>query len=426
MACSSRKGLTGTLWLLSIFLVLNFSYRTVTGLAADPIISDLRLSPAEYGALSSGFYLFFSLSSIAVGFVAYRASSRAVLGLLSLLCSAALTVVFSPGLGITTFAAALILLGVGGGPGNSQAYNCAFTWYTERSRSRAAMTLAVATAASVLAIPVLQVVISAFGWRAGFGALAIAGVAWSAVWVRRGRDGPYAEDQLGEDAPQAPDRLTHRQVCTRIFATGTWIGCIVSGFGVAWGFAVASAWLPLFLGKVGGFSDRDVGFVIAIPGILSVFFILMSNRFARMLTDRGLSRQTIHRIFGGGVVALAGVGMIAMSAVDSRPWSLVFMSVAFSVGMVQTSFSNSAIADISPPAQRGASLGVRYAVTSVASVIAPFATGLIVSQSVNGFAWSFFASGVLLLSCGLVSIAIVNPVRDSFNIGNDNTAAIRT
>jgi MFS family permease len=189
---------------------------------------------------------------------------------------------------------------------------------------------------------------------------------------------------------------------------------------------VASAWLPLFLGKVGGFSDRDVGFVIAIPGILSVFFILMSNRFARMLTDRGLSRQTIHRIFGGGVVALAGVGMIAMSAVDSRPWSLVFMSVAFSVGMVQTSFSNSAIADISPPAQRGASLGVRYAVTSVASVIAPFATGLIVSQSVNGFAWSFFASGVLLLSCGLVSIAIVNPVRDSFNIGNDNTAAIRT
>ncbi|MGX7669129.1 MFS transporter [Plantactinospora sp. DSM 117369] len=426
MADIPRNCSTGTIGLLCTFLVLNFSYRTVTGLAADPIISELRLSPAEYGAISSSFYLFFSLSSILVGLVAYRASSRLLLGLLSLLCAMALAMVFTPALGLITLVAALILLGIAAGPGNSQAYNCAFTWYPEESRSRASTTLAVATAASVLAIPVLQTVVTALGWRSGFGALAIAGVAWSTVWLRRARDGPYGDVHPDQDVPASSTRLTHRQACARIFSTGTWIGCVVSGFGVAWGFSVAGAWLPLFLSRAGGFSDQHIGLVIAVPGALSVLFLLMSNRLARTLTDRGFARRTVHRIFNGGVVALAGASMIAMAAVNSRPWSLVFMSLAFSVGIVQTSFSNSAIADISPPAQRGASLGVRYAVTSVASVIAPFVTGLIVSQSVNGFAWSFFVSGVLLLSCGLVSIAIVNPARDTFNRAFDNTTVGRT
>jgi MFS family permease len=62
--------------LLFAFMLINFADKAVLGLAVKPIMHDLGLSAAQYGLLASSFYLLFSISAVAVGFIANRVASK--------------------------------------------------------------------------------------------------------------------------------------------------------------------------------------------------------------------------------------------------------------------------------------------------------------------------------------------------------------
>ena len=55
--------------LLFLYMVVNFADKIVVGLAGVPIMSDLKLTPQQFGFLGSAFFFLFSISAIAVGFV---------------------------------------------------------------------------------------------------------------------------------------------------------------------------------------------------------------------------------------------------------------------------------------------------------------------------------------------------------------------
>src|SRR5262245_39237399 len=58
--------------LLFLFMVINFADKAVIGIAAVPMMQELRLSPREFGLIGSSFFLLFSLSAIVTGFIANR------------------------------------------------------------------------------------------------------------------------------------------------------------------------------------------------------------------------------------------------------------------------------------------------------------------------------------------------------------------
>src|SRR5450631_78150 len=57
-------------------MFINFADKAVLGLAAQPLMAELKLSPEQFGLIGSAFFLLFPLSAVLVGFVTNRVAAR--------------------------------------------------------------------------------------------------------------------------------------------------------------------------------------------------------------------------------------------------------------------------------------------------------------------------------------------------------------
>src|ERR1700691_5769803 len=86
---SSRQAWT-VVALVFLFMVINFADKAVVGLASVPIMEELHLSRAQFGMLGSAFFLLFSISGVAVGFLANRFSTKTIMWVMGVVWAAAL------------------------------------------------------------------------------------------------------------------------------------------------------------------------------------------------------------------------------------------------------------------------------------------------------------------------------------------------
>lgn len=61
------------------FMVTNFADKPVLGLSAVPVMPELQIDNTQFGLIGTGFFLFFSISAVLVGFLANRMSTTALL-----------------------------------------------------------------------------------------------------------------------------------------------------------------------------------------------------------------------------------------------------------------------------------------------------------------------------------------------------------
>jgi MFS transporter, ACS family, D-galactonate transporter len=109
------KGAWLTIALLFLFMVVNFADKAVIGIAAVPIMQELKITPSQFGLIGSSFFLLFALSAIVTGFVVNRVQTRWVLLAMGLVW--ALTQFPMVGaVGFGTILACRIALGAGEGP----------------------------------------------------------------------------------------------------------------------------------------------------------------------------------------------------------------------------------------------------------------------------------------------------------------------
>src|SRR5690242_499880 len=76
---ATPKGAWKITFLLFLFMLVNFADKIVVGLAGVPIMTELKLEPEQFGLLGSSFFLLFSVSAVAVGFLVNRVATRWVL-----------------------------------------------------------------------------------------------------------------------------------------------------------------------------------------------------------------------------------------------------------------------------------------------------------------------------------------------------------
>ena len=65
--------------LLFLFMLVNFADKIVVGLAGVPIMTELELTPKQFGFLGSAFFFLFSTSAVIFGFIINRIATRWVL-----------------------------------------------------------------------------------------------------------------------------------------------------------------------------------------------------------------------------------------------------------------------------------------------------------------------------------------------------------
>jgi MFS family permease len=97
---------------------------------------------------------------------------------------------------------------------------------------------------------------------------------------------------------------------------------------------------------------------------------------------------------------------------------IALVGLSFSIGSVIFTLGTTLIGEISPPAQRGALLGITNSIHTLAGLCAPFLMGLLVdinADPVAGFRTGFVYAGTLVALLGVVAAALIDPEADLRN-----------
>jgi MFS transporter, ACS family, D-galactonate transporter len=397
--------------LLFLFMAINFADKAVIGIAAIPIMQDLRLSPSQFGLIGSSFFLLFALSAIITGFVANRVQTRWLLAAMGLVW--ALTQF--PMMGATGFGTLLacrIALGAGEGPAGPVAMHATYKWFPNERRTLPTAVIAQGGAFGIMvAVPLLNWVIVRYSWHWAFGALGVAGLVWTALWLALGREGTLASADTTITAPPSR-RFSYRKLVLNPTILASWC----ASFGANWGLSQALSWQGAFLIKGLGFTQGSIGLLGPLPAAASVIAMLAAGWYSQRLLVGGSSSRVARGILGGGSVVLGGIALALMPHTPGIPAKIALTTIGLALPSVILVISNAVVAEITPPAQRGALLALGSVVGTSAGLLAPYVVGRLVEHAataLDGFNRGFVICGVIMLVGGVIGMALIHPEREA-------------
>ncbi|WP_433171451.1 MFS transporter [Actinoallomurus sp. CA-150999] len=399
--------------LLMLFMALNFWDKAVLGLAAVPVMKELRLSNSTYGLASSSFYLLFTVASVLVGLMANRVRSKWIFVLLALLWAVA-QLPMLVGASVAALFASRISMGAAEGPANPLTVHTAHGWFPPERRSLpTALTQIASGLGAITAAIFLTAVITAHGWRWAFAVTALLSAVWALVYAVFGKDRP-AETHPAPDAEQAVEAGRHVPY-RRILLSPTFLGSLAMTFAAAWCLAVVLAWLVPYFVKIVGYKPSDAGNMVVPPNVVSIAAILILGALSGRLMVRGTADRIPLGVLTGVTVAVGGLCAVLIPYLGTGFWLVCGVSLAAGLPMVAMTSAYNAVGRICPPGQRGAVLGTLYGLYSLGSVGGPYAMGLILDHApdlATGYDRGFTVLGVIVLAGGLCAALCVNPGRD--------------
>src|SRR4051812_27133681 len=262
------KGAWKITFLLFLFMLVNFADKIVVGLAAVPIMTELKLEPKEFGLLGSSFFFLFSIAAIIVGFIVNRVETRWVLLVLAVIWALAQFPMVGT-VGLTTLLICRIILGAGEGPAFSVAAHAIYKWFPDEKRTLPTAILSQGSAFGVIiAVPALNWLIVNYSWHYAFGALGAVGLLWAAAWLVLGKEGPLVQSL---DAAKDDVRIPY----FRLLTSRTFIGCCATTFGAYWALSLGLTWFTSFIVKGLGFSQADAGWISILPWVFGAAVVLL-------------------------------------------------------------------------------------------------------------------------------------------------------
>jgi MFS family permease len=288
--------------LVFLFMLINYADKAVIGLSSGQIIREMGLTHTQFGMLGSAFFLLFSVSGVAVGFLANRIRTKTLMLVMSMVWSAALLPMIRAS-GFAALVGSRVILGAAEGPAFPVAIHAVYKWFDNRRRALPSSIVASGAAfgAGIVA-PLVTWIIERYGWHSAFGVLGLAGLAWALLWMILGREGPGDTATDAESASVLDDsrKIPYR----RLILSRTAVGVYIAGFAAYWIISLNLVWLANYLIKVLQMAPADAAWVIALPSAMPI----ASGRF-----QPGLARDSRHPLRHGrgrfdGVHAVRSIG----------------------------------------------------------------------------------------------------------------------
>ena len=412
MPASDEKWAWVTVALLFVFTLINFADKAVIGIAAIPIMQELKLSPREFGLIGSSFYLLFAVSAVATGFLVNRIQTRWVLLAMGLIW--ALTQFPMLGnVGFGALAACRIALGAGEGPATPVALHATYKWFpNERRTLPTSLILQGGALGVMIALPLLNWLLVHYSWHWAFGALGVVGLVWSVLWLALGREGTLAAGNAGARRSPAPERVSYRE----LLRSPTILACWAAAFGANWALSQGLSWQGAFLIKGLGLTQASIGILGALPAGGSVIAILFAGWYSQRLLARGVSSRLARGVFGGLGVAAGGAALIAMPYVPGIVPKVLMTTIGIALPSVIYVVSNAVVAEVTPAAQRGALLAIGTAIATSAGLLAPYVMGSVIQDAatpLDGFNTGYTICGWIMLVGGVIGMALIRPERET-------------
>jgi ACS family glucarate transporter-like MFS transporter len=288
----ARYGVVGFALTLAMIMYIQ---RVAISQAIVPISAELHLSKAETGVVLGAFGLSYALFEIPMGLLGDKLGVRWVLSQLVLLWSL-FTALTGAAWNLTSLWAIRFLFGAGeaGCFPNLTRMLSAWLPLSERVKAQAVM-WAFGRWGGALAPPVAYFVIYHFGWRLGFVALALIGVAWVAAFLPWFRNDPAqhssvnaAELALLEDS-RALVLHDHGMPWYRLLLQRdiAFLGLQYFGFSYTWYFYVT--WLPTWLQQARGLTPGVAAGYAMIPLALGGLGSIVSGFLPLSIPRKGVA-----------------------------------------------------------------------------------------------------------------------------------------
>ncbi|WP_298255153.1 MFS transporter [Bradyrhizobium sp.] len=404
-AQSAPQGAWRMTFLLFLFMLMNFADKIVVGLAGVPIMTDLKLEPQQFGLLGSSFFFLYSVSAVAVGFLANRVATRWVLLALALIWALAQL----PMVGDVSFMTLLIcrvILGAGEGPAGSVAAHAIYKWFPDEKRTLPTAVLAQGSAFGIiLAVPALNWLIVYHNWHYAFGALGVVGLFWVVAWLLLGKEGPLVP-ALATAAKEI------RFPYLRLLASRTFVGCCAASFGAYWALSLGLTWFTPFIVTGLGFSQGEAGVVSILPWIFGAGVVLLTGWISQVLVARGYSTRLARGILGAVPLIAGGIILGLVPYADGARLQIALLVVGSGLSGSIYVVCGPMISEFTPVSQRGAAIAIYGAIYTLAGIMAPWVMGRMIqraSGSVEGYMTGFTINAVILVVSGLLGLLLLWP-----------------
>jgi MFS family permease len=399
------KGAWKITFLLFLFMLVNFADKIVVGLAGVPIMTELKLEPAQFGLLGSSFFFLFSISAVIVGFIVNRIETRWVLLALALVWALAQFPMVGT-IGFSTLLICRVILGAGEGPAFSVAVHAIYKWFPDEKRTLPTAILSQGSAFGVvLAVPALNWVIVNYSWHYAFGALGVVGLMWAVAWLILGKEGPLVQTAA---MATAEPRIPYFQLLT----SRTFVGCCIATFGAYWALSLGLTWFTPFIIKGLGFSQQDAGWISIMPWLFGAVVVLLTGWISQVLMGRGVSTRGARGVLGSVPLIIGGLIIAILPHV--APGGLTIALLVVGSGLCGSIYvvCPPMLGEFTPVSQRGAVISIYGAIYTLAGIVAPSVMGSVIQHAsgmFDGYMTGFTINAVVLIVSGLLGLLLLWP-----------------
>jgi ACS family glucarate transporter-like MFS transporter len=323
------------LFLLVVLSAITFLDRLSIAVSGPLIQDQLHIPPERWGWVLGAFVLSCGLFEIPSGAMGDRHGQRGELTRIVAWWSA-----FMAGTAACFSFWQLVIVRFLFGAGEAGAYpNAAGVvsrWFPTTERARAQSFIWAASRLGGVLTPLLVVPLQArIGWRFVFVLFGVLGVAWATVWRLWFRDIPreqpgIREEELNEIAMGARTGTRNAIPWKRLLVSRQLWMISVAYFCYAWGSYFYFTWFPSWLIRSARFSERQMGFYVALPFVCGI----AGNLAGGFVSDSFVKRYGLK--FGRRVVLssalIVGSGMLmGMSLVSGKTAVVVLACLGFGV-----------------------------------------------------------------------------------------------
>ena len=400
------KGAWMIVALLFMFMMINFADKIIIGLAGVPIMTDLKLTPKEFGFVGSSFFFLFSVSAVVTGFVVNRIKSKTALLIMGFVWALVQFPMLGT-VGIETLIACRIVLGAGEGPAYPVALHAAYKWFPNARRALPGAIISQGASIGVIVIvPTLTWIISRYSWHYAFGVLGVAGLVWVALWAILGKEGEI-KDEVASGGALA-EHIPYGALLLNPTNLASW----AAYFGAYFGLALILSWFTPYLIRGLGFPQETAGHMTALPFLAGLFVVIGGNALSERMMKNGSSSRVARGVLGGLCVVIGGLALLAAPYASNVALKIVLILIGVSLPSVIYPLSPAILSEFTPHGQRGAMLAINSAVGTAAGIIAPFVMGSVVESAVTaaeGYSLGFSICGVVTLVGGVLGLLFLRP-----------------
>lgn len=407
------------LMLLSIGTMINYLDRTILGIVAPKLTSEIHIDPAMMGIVFSAFAWTYALAQIPGGMFLDRFGNKLTYAL-SIFFWSTFTLLQSFSVGLKSLLLLRLGLGISEAPCFPVNSRVVSKWFPQHERARATATYTVGEYIGLAAFsPLLFLILEHHGWRTLFFLTGGLGIAFTFVWWKfyhephQSKTANKAElEYIGvENTAGADENIpfnwpdAKRLLCCRQI-----IGASLGQFAGNTTLVFFLTWFPTYLANERHLPWLHVGFFASWPFLAAAIGIFfggwVSDKILKKTCSVNISRKL--PIISGLLLSSC---IIVANWVESNTAVIIIMSIAFfGQGMVGLGWT--LISDIAPKNMGGLTGGIFNFCANMASIITPLIIGVIISMTGNFF-YALIYIGLTALIGVIAYIFIIGDIKGS-------------